>query len=258
MRTIFFASTFDIITVCQIGIELLNLLETLHLKGYLYIDLKPDNICILLNDVSNKELMNHIGIIDYGFCCKYTNKDNKHLSPKQSRQRYGNIHNASINSLSGNSISRRDDIEGFCYFLLTLWKGDLPWSNLKFSNSLKLLEKTKEEKNKYDFKKECGLEFEELGLIYNLSKKLKFYDIPDYKVYTILLQNCIRRNKIGYINYHNFKWENIFCSIIEDFVEFKNKKKLDELIKTTFIGFPYEIAYKYIYQFFLIKNKKQL
>ena len=42
---------FDIITICRIGIEILNLLEIIHLKGYLYIYLKPDNICILLNEI---------------------------------------------------------------------------------------------------------------------------------------------------------------------------------------------------------------
>ena len=74
----------------------------------------------------NKRITNHFGIIDYGFCCKYIDKDNKHLNPKKSRKRYGNINLSSINSLMGKSVSRRDDIEGFCYLLLNLWKGELP------------------------------------------------------------------------------------------------------------------------------------
>lgn len=246
---------FDIITVCLIGIELLNLLETLHLKGYLYVDLKEDNVCIILGDASNKNITNDIALVDFGHCCKFTDKENKHLTPKKSRKRYGNICNSSINSLSGNSISRRDDIESLCYFLLNLWKKDLPWSNLNYNNTIELIEKSKGEKMKYDFNKECGMEFEELALIYKLSKRLNFTDEPDYKVYNILLNNCIKRNSTSPLQYNNYKWEKIFCSIFEESLEYKNKKKLDEVIKTTFKGFPYEIAYQYIYQFYINKNK---
>ena len=116
---------FDIITVCNIGIEIINLLEKIHSKGYIYLDLKADNICILFHSLSKTNIRQRITIVDYGSCCEYVDEEKNHLTPKRARKRYGNINFASINSLSGNPVSRRDDIEILCYFLLSLYLGQI-------------------------------------------------------------------------------------------------------------------------------------
>ena len=101
-------------------------MEIIHHYGFLYIDLKPDNICLLLKNFGKNNCANHLSLVDFGFSCKYVDKNNNHLSMNKSRKRYGNISYSSLNALMGNSVSRKDDIESLCFILLYLWKGQLP------------------------------------------------------------------------------------------------------------------------------------
>ena len=51
----FYGKNFSIITVYKIGIQILRCLKYIHQTGYLYIDLKENNITILCNPVTYRK-----------------------------------------------------------------------------------------------------------------------------------------------------------------------------------------------------------
>ena len=96
----------------------------MHRAGYIYVDLKGNNITLLIKPIKYKKSIYHIILIDYGFCERFNKIKEK--SPIA----HGNACYASINSLSNNPISRKDDIIALGYFLISLCLGGLPWDNL--------------------------------------------------------------------------------------------------------------------------------
>ena len=60
--------TISLNNILQYGIQLLNILNSLHQKGLIHRDIKPENILFGLG-LSNNQLF----LIDYGLCKTYTN-----------------------------------------------------------------------------------------------------------------------------------------------------------------------------------------
>lgn len=72
-----------------------------------------------------------IYLVDFGLAKRYKDaKTGKHHSYRDGRSLTGTIRYASVNSHMGIEISRRDDIESFCYTLIYLIKGTLPWMGI--------------------------------------------------------------------------------------------------------------------------------
>ena len=73
-----FNMQFSMKTICQIGIRLINIIQVIHEAGYVYNDMKLDNV--LIGDHKNKENTKHdIRLIDFGFASKYQDKNGDHL-----------------------------------------------------------------------------------------------------------------------------------------------------------------------------------
>jgi len=86
---------FSMKTICQIGIRLINIIEIIHEAGYIYNDMKLDNI--LIGDYKNKEdSMHNIRLIDFGFASKYLDKDGNHLPLTETQVFRSNMIFASI------------------------------------------------------------------------------------------------------------------------------------------------------------------
>ena len=71
-----FFKKFSFKTIIQIGIALLDIIQTFHKSGYVYNDLKPENICI--GNFENDEENYILKLIDFGLCSKYI-KDGVHI-----------------------------------------------------------------------------------------------------------------------------------------------------------------------------------
>ena len=52
------------------------MIEKLHSIGYVYNDLKLDNLCVGAAKEGNPELLK---LIDFGLCTKYMDRDGKHI-----------------------------------------------------------------------------------------------------------------------------------------------------------------------------------
>jgi serine/threonine protein kinase len=122
---------FSLRATLQIGIQIINLLKTIHEKGLVHRDIKPDNFLFGLNDKKTQ-----LYIIDFGFCRSFINNDtNNHISMKKNSNLIGSQTYASINAHKYDELSRRDDLESLCYMLLYFLFGNLEWQYLVSNNS---------------------------------------------------------------------------------------------------------------------------
>lgn len=132
--------TFSLSQVLQIGIQIIILLKTIHEKGLIHRDIKPDNFLLGLHNQSKQ-----INIIDFGFCKSYITNE-KHNPIKKTNNLIGSISYASINAHDCIELSRRDDMESLGYMLIYFYLGELPWntnSELTKKNKQKIIENDK-------------------------------------------------------------------------------------------------------------------
>ena len=99
--------------------QLLNSIKYIHSKKYLYIDLKPDNIMFIT------ENLNKIKLIDFNLCDKYIDCYSNFYPNIKNNTRKGNDIFSSRNINLGYRGQRIDDIESIFYILLYLMKDEL-------------------------------------------------------------------------------------------------------------------------------------
>ena len=119
---------FSLKTILQIGINVLDLLLTIHEAGLIHRDIKPDNFLLSLSDANKK-----INIIDFGLCKSYLNNE-KHIAMKQTSSLIGTPTYASINAHNFIELSRRDDLESLGYMLIYFYLGELEWQKTDSTN----------------------------------------------------------------------------------------------------------------------------
>jgi len=116
---------FSLKATFQIGIQIVNLLKSIHEKGLIHRDIKPDNFLFGLG-----ERKTQIYMIDFGLCKSFLNNDRTHIDMKKSQNLIGSQTYASINAHNYDELSRRDDLESACYMLIYFVLGKLAWNNL--------------------------------------------------------------------------------------------------------------------------------
>jgi len=163
--------TFSLKLVLQIGINVINVLKTIHDKGLVHRDIKPENFLLSRNPTDKK-----IYIIDFGFCKSYL-IDGKHIAQKSTHNLIGSNTYASINAHNFIELSRRDDLESLGYMLIYFYLGSLSWQ--------KELEKMNEQ---IKHLKQCITEGHKLPSILEgymmYVRKLGFEEKPDYTFIT--------------------------------------------------------------------------
>eukprot|EP00347_Sterkiella_histriomuscorum_P001730 403370905 len=123
---------FSMKTVCQIGIQTINILRKFHDIGFLHRDIKLDNILLSSKDTGKaKEII----LIDLGLSQKYKDRLDVHKPKCDEGVFVGNQIFASRRAMEMKNQSRRDDLESLFYMLKFLLNGELPWK-LKHQKSL--------------------------------------------------------------------------------------------------------------------------
>ena len=244
--------SFDLITICNIGIDIINNLEFLHNINYIHNDIKLDNIGILFHNNSDNDNKISCVLLDFGKCLKvdkYKTNISKENNNKRAR---GNFKFASLNSMNKGQPSKKDDLESLCYLILYLYKKKLPWSGINKSDKSKYFITLLKEKMKFDIKKECDNNFNELIHIFTDIKYLKYNEKPNYQKYKNFLLEAIKRNKNLNLN-RRFKWEKKFSDAINGFKSNNNFEILNYTINTVFKGLPSQLSFDYLNQFENIK-----
>jgi len=183
----YFSNSFSLSIVISITKQMVKRLESIHRKGLIHRDVKPDNF--LLGTEKNKNI---IYLIDYGFCKKYVLDDGiTHMQMRERCKIIGTLNFVSINVHDGYEPSRRDDLESVVYIMLYLISDNNEWKkivninendddndndNEKIKNNkLKIINSDKTPKLLKEFFEYC--------------RGLKFDETPNYEYIYCLLKN---------------------------------------------------------------------
>ena len=118
-------------SIYSLGIQLLNIHQQVHSAGFVFNDLKLDNL--MLDFDSNEKLLlesnddifedYNVNIIDFGYATSYLKQDGQsHIKKKVLDFFRGNIMFSSMNQMKFHTTSRRDDIISLFYLLTYLLK----------------------------------------------------------------------------------------------------------------------------------------
>ena len=184
---------------CMVGIQILDRLEYIHNKNIIHRDIKADNFLIGLK---KNEI---IYIIDFGLAKQFrSKKTGKHVKYCINKKWSGTSRFASANTLRGIEPSRRDDMESFCYLLLYLMKGSLPWDKLNENSEINEILMIYQMKQYMP----ANIMFKELPSqmtdFYKYCKNLNFEQKPNYSYLRRLLVNILEN--IGEKNDLYFSW----------------------------------------------------
>jgi len=117
---------FKLINVIYLAIMMIDIMKYIHSCGYLHRDIKPDNFVLGINDEKDK-----LYCIDFGLAKRYLDKNSNHVAYKENHKFCGTARYASIAAHKGYEQSRKDDLESLGYLFVYMYKGKLPWQNVK-------------------------------------------------------------------------------------------------------------------------------
>lgn len=241
---------FDIPTISKIGIDILSALEDLHGIGYLHLDIKPSNMAILFMDEQKDFINSKIGLLDLDNSISFLDEKGVHYKKKNFPPFFkGTAFYASIDTLKGECISRRDDIENLFYVLFFFYIHETPWSKYDEKNKKIYTYNVIEEKKKFDPKLWIGSDFEELIDFYLTIKKINYYEEPNYSFLKKILYYAIIKNNEKIEKEFKYNWEKKFVMINQNNNDLNGNENLKRLINDVFIGYPKDITIKYLKQF---------
>ena len=201
--------------VCNIGYQMIKILNFIHNKNIIHRDIKPDNFVVGL-----KEKKNQIFLLDFGLAKKYRTDNLEHNEMKTKKKLTGTARYASINALSGYEQSRRDDLESIAYIIIYFLRGNLPWQGLKVNNKDDRYKKICEKKRNTSSKKLCEGLPSEFETFVGYVRNLEFTEVPDYDYLRELLINILIKNNTCMDFF--FDWNKEKPNIDEDNIIFTN------------------------------------
>ena len=212
---------FTLKDICLISIQCITRLESVHNKGIIHCDIKPENFSIGLKD---KRI---IYLIDFGLSKKYrSDRTKRHIQFNITKTMCGTARYASMNALSGLQLSRRDDLESLSYMILYFLLKKLPWQGITAKNLEKRYKKIydkKAELEKWDKFKELPTQIQNFV---KYCRSLGFSQDPDYKLMKSYFYDLMNIN--NFYDDKNFSWildKSIIGSKMPEFFPRKKRRK---------------------------------
>jgi serine/threonine protein kinase len=113
--------------ISVLGLQAVSFLEYIHERGYLYLDVKPENFLLAAGTDGNTPVEElKLYCADFGLSQRYV-INGKHRPFRYVRSRVGTLNFMSVNVETRQLPSRRDDLESLVFVLIFLQKGCLPW-----------------------------------------------------------------------------------------------------------------------------------
>ena len=237
---------FSLKDICLIGLQCLDRIEHIHTKNFIHCDIKPENFLM------GKKDPQLIYIIDFGLSKKYrSERTMKHIQFSLTKKLTGTARYASVNALKGFELSRRDDLESFCYMILFFILKKLPWQGVKAQTQAKRFKKICDIKESFNIDEYKKIIPWEIIKIYKYVKKLKFDEEPNYaeiknlfKQYLIEI-NCRENDTFSWINDKqnlslrkyfdiNKRKSNFKIRIMNSLINRDKSKKINDLIHFNF------------------------
>jgi serine/threonine protein kinase len=121
--------------VACIAVESISILESMHSKGYVHGDVKPENFLLGQPGTPQEK---KLFLVDLGLATKWKDTaTGQHVEYDQRPDAFrGTVRYASAHAHLGRTASRRDDLESLAYTLVFLHRGRLPWQGYQVSYCL--------------------------------------------------------------------------------------------------------------------------
>jgi casein kinase 1 len=165
---------------------MLKRIEYLHKCHIIHRDIKPENFIM----GGKKQTENILYLCDYGLAKRFRNpKTGDHIPYIDGKKLTGTARYVSIYTHLGIEQSRRDDIEGIMYTLIYLYKGSLPWQNVKCKNRSEKYNKIFEKKINTNVEILCQNMPTQFETLVTYARGLLFEEKPDYEYMKNLLNS---------------------------------------------------------------------
>lgn len=192
---------FSMETVVKVAFKLLLILEQIHKRGFLHLDLNPENI--VCGTGKNK---NEIYLTDYNLSKTFLDEKGKHIPLTKIEEFNGNLEFSSVNSNEFFESSRKDDLESLGYVLSYLLHANVKWESGN-SNKKNPTEKIRLIANS---KKKFLANIKENDLLPSCLKEyfenicnIGYYDTPNYEVLRKIFRGYAEKEGIKLTN----EWE---------------------------------------------------
>lgn len=181
---------FSLETTLKLGYRMITILESIHKKGIIHRDIKPDNF--LLSENKKK-----VFLIDFGLSKHYCDNNGNHNEIRDSRKITGTVRYLSTFIHEGIEPSRRDDLISLCYILIYFLINELPWQGLKANDKISKFKKINDIKKNVPNDVLCKGLPKEFCEILNYCYNLEYSQTPNYNLIILKLKDVGRDNNIN-------------------------------------------------------------
>ena len=192
---------FSVKTTCMLGYQMVNILQYIHDRHIIHRDIKPDNFVM-----GAKENNAHLYLLDFGLAKKYRSSKTLIQYPYIKKKKLtGTARYASIHALEEMEQSRRDDLESVGYVLMYFLRGSLPWQGLKIKSKEERYKGILVKKKQTSSEELCKGFPEEFKEFVEYTRKLEYYEQPDYDMLKSKLFNLVTKT-MGEVFDYIYDW----------------------------------------------------